>query len=221
MRRTLASLVVALATTATAAAALPAAAADSTDVVHGGCFFDTEQQLDQQTNVGIIGDRSVTTTGDAVPAPIGATVTCWIEVNGVPVPGSTHSYGDLAGVAGVQAGADPLTFTATDFDVVKECQTVAFADGTSTTGCLDAETITVGPPCGQTTEDCLVVIEDKVFYDYVDPAVCPVLVAHAGSYPGGVTIAPDGDVYVPDPLGLFQPGPVYDCPPYFNYPPYG
>jgi len=30
-----------------------------------------------------------------------------------------------------------------------------------------------------------------------------------------VTIAPDGDVYVPVPLDLWD-GPVYDCPPYGN-----
>jgi hypothetical protein len=219
MRRTLASLVVASATMATAAVALPAAAADSADVVHGGCFFQTQQQSGSTTNTGVIGDRSVTTTGSPVPAPIGATVTCWIRVNGVAAPGTTHSYGDLAGVPGVQAGADPLTFTGTDADTIDECQTVAFADGTSTTGCVGA---TYNPtPCGQTTEDCLVPIEDTLFYGYIDPLVCPVLVAHAGRYPGGVTIAPDGDVYVPDPLGLFDSGPVYDCPPYNNYPPFG
>jgi hypothetical protein len=42
--------------------------------------------------------------------------------------------------------------------------------------------------------------------------ICPVLSHLAGNYPGGLSIHPDGDVYVPDPLGLGL-NPVYDCPP--------
>ena len=44
-------------------------------------------------------------------------------------------------------------------------------------------------------------------------ALCPVLAAHAGGYPGGVSISPTGDVYVDDPL-ILLPKPLYDCPPY-------
>lgn len=47
---------------------------------------------------------------------------------------------------------------------------------------------------------------NAVFVEHVDPAVCPLLVAHAGAY-GAVEVEPDGDVHVAGEL-------VWDCPPY-------
>jgi len=220
----------------------PAAHADASDALHGGCrfaAFATGANGDVQT--GVIGDLSVTTTGDAsvdriadaTVRPIGATVTCWIEVNGITAPGTTHSYGVPGAAAPVQAGADPLTFAAESWDIVNVCTSVTFADGTTQSGCpLESGYTTCGvgggggsiqiPP--QTTEDLLNVLlnsansfaNECVFMPYVDPAVCPVLKQLAGSYPGGLTVGPDGDVDFPDPTGLqlWIGSSWYDCPPY-------
>lgn len=188
----------------------PAAHASDPDRIFGGCYFATQPQVGTDVFTGVIGDHSTTRTGDWPPAPVGATVTCWIEVNGVEAPGTRHTYGDLS--QPVQYGVDPLTFTADPAAWIIECETVAFADGTTLSGCPveDGKLIDIERGDGLVYE-----ILDDLFYRVLDPNVCPVLVQLAGSYPGGVTIAPDGDVYVPDPLGL---GPIYDCPPYLHTP---
>jgi len=211
---------------------LPAARAGAPNVVYGGCYFHTNSQatVTGDVHTGVIGDASVTTSGDSTPRPIGATVTCWIEINGVPAPGTTHSYDDLDGIPGVQAGTDPLSFTADETDTVEECQSVTFGDGTTQAACPaptpseDTCAGTIGPGIQfppQTTQDLLEALltgipsdlNSCVFVPVVDPAVCPVLEQLAGSYPGGVTVGPDGDLDLPDPLELWT-GPLYDCPPY-------
>lgn len=195
---------------------VPAAGASADDVVHGGCFFDSGTDLVTGPHeVGVIGDVSVTTTGDIPPAPIGATVTCWLLADGAVVPGSTHTYGDIPGHPGMQAGSDPASVTTTgpdDRPVV--CESVTFADGTSTPADLDCpgfagpefppqvvwDTFNEVGSCSDFVTSCF------------DLVACPVFVQLAGDYPGGVSIRPDGDVYLPDPLG-FGLDPVYDCPP--------
>ena len=97
----------------------PTAHAGNPDVFRGDCFYDTIEgppNTGDAAYVGVIGDRSITTTGDFPPTPIGATVTCWIEINGAVAPGTTHSYGDIAGIPGVQAGADLVTLSAVPGD---------------------------------------------------------------------------------------------------------
>lgn len=195
----------------------PAAHADSPDTFHGGCFYDTVSQpsyprTDPATYPGVIGDRSRTTAGDSPATPISATVTCWIEINHAVAPGTTHTYGDLAGVPGVQAGADPVSFTASDTDWVTLCHTIAFADGTTQSGCEGPVVIQIPPECPLGTCDTLGTIH-RLFVNVVDPVVCPVLAQGAGDYPGGVTVDPTGDVFVPDPFDLGL-NPIYDCPPY-------
>src|SRR6476469_2660331 len=125
------------AATATAFTVAGGAGAAGSDVIHGGCFFDTNSQATATNGsyVGVIGDRSVTTTGDTPPALIGATVTCTITVNSAPAV--SESYGDV-GVAGVQAGSNQISFTAADDDVVALCTHVDFADGTSSDNCNGA-----------------------------------------------------------------------------------
>ncbi|MDQ1686427.1 MAG: hypothetical protein QOC82_3164 [Frankiaceae bacterium] len=208
MRRILATA----ATVALSVLVVPAAHASNPDRIFGGCFFDTAPQVGSDLNVGVTGDLSTTRTGDLPPAPIGATVSCWIEVNGVEAPGTRHTYGD--GSLAVQYGVDPLTFTAGPADWVMQCGSVTFADGTTLSGC-------------PLPSDQIIDIErgSGLFYEALndfftlvfDPVACPVLVQMAGSYPGGLTIAPDGDVYLPDPLGL-RLNPIYDCPPYIPWP---
>jgi len=212
MRKLIATVVLVVTQVGAGGLAVPAAHAVAPDRIQGGCFFNSDgTAATGDTQTGVIGDRSETTTGDFPPMPIGAAVTCWIDVNGVAAPGTTHTYGDLPGVPGVQAGVDTLVYTAPVGEPVYICQSVQFADGTS----IPAECPPYQPRCGIEGWDCL----NDLFTDYIDPAVCPELVALAGSYPDGVTVEPDGDVYVPDPAGLGL-NPVYDCPPYYDYPPY-
>jgi len=193
--------------------AAPAAHADDSDFMYGDCSFDSASQslMTTGTYSGWIGVRSVTTTGYANPRLIGATVTCWIEVNGVVAAGTTHSYGDLPGVPGVQAGMDPATYTTTDaLDNVQVCESVAYADSTFRSHCIYND---LQMPSHRQQEYINQIVTTG--FAQLDPAICPQLAAHAGSYPGGVTIGPDGDLRTdaPDPLGLGTNN-VYDCPPY-------
>ena len=192
--------------------AVPPAGAAGGDVTHGGCFFDTMAQpsyphANPAVNTGVIGDLS-TTKSTETRMPIGATVTCWIDVNNVEAPGTRFSYsGD-----GVQAGVNPVSYVANDWDWVVRCQEVTYADGTTDPAtCPDPIEIQIPPECIASC-DILGTIDQFIVYA-VDPVVCPALSKLAGSYPGGVTIDPTGDVTVPDPLDLFD-GPAYDCPPY-------
>lgn len=189
---------------------MPAAAhAGGPDRIHGGCSYETVKKPTTDEYDGVIRDRSITTDGDG--APTGATVTCWIDVNGVEAPDTRFSYTG----SGVQAGANQISFTAGDTDWVTLCRAVTYADGsTEPTECAGPVVIQIPPECIVTCD--IIGTLDRLIVYAVDPAVCPALLRLAGSYPGGVTIAPDGDVYVPDPLILFD-GPVYDCPPYGNF----
>ena len=199
---------VAVGVTAAVLPAAPASAASGADSVRGGCFFDTNQNatVTGGRNVGEIGDLSITT--DSTGAPTFAVVNCWIIVNGVEAPGTRIS----ASGTGVQAGVATISYTAGDADWVGLCEQVVYADGTSDTECPIYEDPNLPPNFIIEALDTIFDVVNAVVA-YPDPVVCPVLVQLAGSYPGGVTIAADGDVYVPDPLVLFA-GPVYDCPPY-------
>jgi hypothetical protein len=202
------------------AVVVPSASAADPDTIHGGCFFDTNSQATATNGsyIGVIGDHSVTTTSATPPAPTSATVTCAIAVNDSVVGSTSHSYGDVGGVAGVQGGADQISFSALPTDSVKLCETVAYADGfTSGPTCSESTSLQLPP---QVVIDTLNGVFDTLTaleIAQVDPLVCPQLKAHAGSYPGGINIAPDGDLTVPDPLDLGL-NPVWDCPPYLPAP---
>jgi hypothetical protein len=204
-------LLAVLALTVSTLAAPTAAQAEFGDLIEGGCFFDTVDNPppDGDVKQGVIGDLSVTTKGPLT----GATVSCWIEVNGLEAPGTRFSYSGY----GVQAGADPISFVAGVGDPYWMCQSVVFADGTSQSDCANGGPAQIPP---QFVIDILNAdvwpIVDPLVVSTVDPLVCSVLVPLAGSYPGGITIAPDGDIYVADPFGL-DLSPYYDCPPYGNF----
>lgn len=214
-------LLAALALSATAIAVpAPASAASGSDTVRRGCFFDTDSQatVTGGQNVGVIGDVSVTTDGSG--APTFARVTCWIIVDGVEAPGTRIT----ASGTGVQAGATTVSFAAGDSELVQLCQQVVYGDGTIDTQCP----IPLGDqnwPPGWFVDTVSAVLDvvnsvgaelTAAEVAYVDPVVCPVFAQLAGSYPGGVTVAPDGDLYLPDPLDLWI-GPFWDCPPYDNF----
>jgi len=192
---------------------VPTAHAGSPDIVHGGCFFDTAAQPSTQPggNVGVIGDLSVTT--DASGKPMAATVSCWLDVNGVEAAGTRFSY---AGTGG-QVGANPIQFFASNTDQIDLCTSVVFADNTTTGAeCLVSDGPEIPPQVVWDEFDAVAGLIDAV--EGCDAShqecslLCPRLKLVAGSY-GPLTIGPDGDVFVVDPLGLGL-NPVYDCPPY-------
>ncbi|MDQ1700518.1 MAG: hypothetical protein QOG34_2381 [Frankiaceae bacterium] len=191
--------------------AAPASAAFGSDSYEGGCFFNSDSQATVTAGryVGHIGDLSVTT--DRSGAPTFATFSCWIIVNGVEAPGTRVS----ASGTGVQAAAATVSYVAGDGDWVEVCEQVVYGDGTTESGCPISHGDPQLPP--PIVIDALTAALDALTdaeITYVDPVVCPVFVAAAGSY-GPVTIAPDGDVYLPDPYALGLT-PVYDCPPYLT-----
>jgi len=197
---------------ATAAIAIPLVASPasaSSDQIYGGCNFATDQPpTTSPDNTGVIGDVSATYRG--VDIRIGAVVSCKIQVNGVDAPGTTFSYSGY----GVQAGANPISFTAAEFDSVAWCQRVVYQDGLDTGWVCETTTSLQVPPEVDPLLLVLEVLNDFLVYS-VDPQVCPLLAAHPGTY-GALTVGPDGDVDAPDPLDLFD-GPLYDCPPYRNF----
>lgn len=181
-------------------AASPMASAEAGDSIHGGCFFVTaKSNLSGGGNEGVIGDRSVTTGSNSLPT--GATVDCWIEINGSMQ--GVRTFGDKT--QPVQAGADQIAFDTLEGDLINLCQRVHYADGdTSPVTCPGAIQMTLPPP----------VVADAfaaLFSGTLDPVACPILQSHAGTY-GPITIeSDDGDVLGPDTLGL---NPYDDCPPY-------
>jgi len=180
-----------------------AAHAAAHDLILGGCGWEFEPSTSGATTwEGVIHDASATT--DATGLPTAATVTCWAIVNGTEAPGTRFSYSGF----GVQSGVDRVSFTAAEGDWVDLCEQVTFADGTTQLhgGC--------GDPNFYLPPQAVIDVLDIVFND-LDPLDCPALARLAGTY-GPVTIAPDGDVYVADPLDLGL-NPIYDCPPYGNF----
>jgi len=158
-----------LTTVAVAATMLvtPVAHADNGDVMHGGCFIDSTAVPPPYGSAyaGVIGDQSVSTTGEP-PAPIGATVTCWLEVNGVDVTGTRHTYGD--GTSAVQSGTDPVTYTAGPNDTVALCESDDFADGTSAINCFALGDDIQVPP------QFVLDLTQYLLGNYLDPVLCKV-----------------------------------------------
>lgn len=194
MRRTVKQVLVGAAVVGIVAASAPAASAAGPSIT-GGCFLvaGSNNTATNGQNQGFVGGASRTSTG--------ATLTCWIQVNGVDAPGTRFSY---PGSNGVQAGAWQVSYTASNTDTVTECQSVAYDDGTTTpTTCTAVTTTQVPPQAVIDSVRTLIVTAELPF--------CPVLQSLAGNY-GPVTITSDGDVYAPDPLGLGY-DPIADCPP--------
>ncbi|MBV9098165.1 MAG: hypothetical protein JO079_08905 [Frankiaceae bacterium] len=193
----------------------PAASANSAgDTIHGGCFFNTDENAiaTNGQNQGSIGDASATT--DPSGAPTGASVECWIRVNGNKQNQTDHTY---TGV-GVQGGQDQIVFTADATATVELCEHVVYADTTTEDSCRVATSQNIPP-------DAVVALLNSIFDQLdafekqnVDPNVCPVLVALHNAIPGGgipgvLWIDPEGDVYVADPLSLGL-NPFWECYPY-------
>lgn len=190
-----------LLTASTTLSASPAHAA--TDTIDGGCFIAVVGlgPVSNFATAGFLGDVSV--TRDDSPGPVEATVTCWLEVNFIEVPGTRFESSGL----GQQFGLEQISFVFTDGDSVLACEHVSYADGAERQTCFPAPTEANVPP-----HEVLDSIH-SVFRDTVDPTLCPLLAAQAGEYPGGLHITPSGDVWFDDPLDVMT-SPLYDCPPY-------
>ncbi|MDQ1700520.1 MAG: hypothetical protein QOG34_2383 [Frankiaceae bacterium] len=197
--------------------AVPSSAA-TTHNIRGGCGYDSVEVTPAGGYTGLMYEVSATTVGGVGTAPIGATVTCWITVNGTEAPGTRHTYGDLNG-PGVQAGADRISFTAQPHDFVNECQSVVYADNTTSDPDFDCPAIApIGfppQPILDLANTIVRVAQSAVCNDErgeVCALLCPQLQRLAGDY-GPLTIAPDGDVVVVDQYDVGY-NPVFDCPPY-------
>jgi hypothetical protein len=194
---------------------MTSASADQGDTLKGGCGFNTDEQA-TATNGQFQGVEYVLAfSQEAAGTPSTATVSCWIDVNGVEQPGTRIT----ATGNGAIAGQAQISYSAVDGDAVNQCQQVTFADGSTWTAsdgnvgtdCPAATQVTIPPQAVIDAINTVIDAVNGVLIADVDPTICPVLVSLAGNY-GPVTIAADGDVTVNDPLGLV--GKVYDCPPY-------
>jgi hypothetical protein len=195
----------------------PATHAATADSIRGGCGFYAEPTTGDSWS-GLTYD--VSATFDATGQPKAATVTCWLEVNGVEAPGSRHSYGDIgggAGVGGVQAGAHSFAYNAQPEDIVVECTAVQWADGSSESECPAVTELEI-PPQGvwDVFETVASAGRDTLCAGSVDAcaAICPALASVDGTY-GRLTIGPDGDVYLMTPF-LPPYRRVLDCAPVGN-----
>jgi len=180
----------------------PVAYASPSYTISGGCFFDTSSQAPVTNGdyVGGIGDLSVT-QDKATQLPVSATVSCKIAINGLDGP--IFSSSDIA--PGVQVGADQVSFTASDTDVVQLCQKVEYngLNGFETDpwDCQAQTTLPFPPP----------VVYDAIndLMRTLEPLTCATFAGLAGDY-GGVIIESDGDVIV----SALGNEPINDCPPY-------
>lgn len=179
----------------------PAAHA-SGDTITGGCFASTDEHsiLTNGQNQGILVIASVTRDASGLE---NATVACWIDVNGVEQPGTRLTDTNV----GVQLAQQQIAYLALDDDVVTLCEQVHFWN----------DNFDTGPVCQPTVIRVIVPTPvvgpvNQIFPNDIDPLLCPEFRSLHGDY-GPVTIATDGDISIPDPLGLGY-NPIYDCPPY-------
>jgi hypothetical protein len=122
-------LVTLAATFVGAMAPIAPAGADQGDTLRGSCGFDTNEQatVTSGQNRGVIYVAAV--SQEAAGTPSTATVTCWVDVNGVEQPGTRLS----STANGVIAGSTEISFSSVVSDTVVECQQVVFADGSTWT----------------------------------------------------------------------------------------
>lgn len=107
-----------------------AASADQGDTLKGGCGSNTTENsiLTNGQNQGVIYVAALSQEATGLPST--ATVSCWIDVNGVEQPGTRITSTG----SGVIAGQQQISFSSVVGDVVVECQQVVFADGSIWTG---------------------------------------------------------------------------------------
>ena len=212
----LAALLVTLATPVTSAHA------DQGDTLKGGCGMYSEGGSGQNPpQQGIIYESS--TSQEASGGPSGATVSCWIDVNGAEQPGTRIT----AAGTGEQSGAAQISYHASDTDAVNICQQVTFWDGSTWVGrdgtnpdCPAVTEAEFPPPVVGDAVDTVLAEVSALQHNTIDPVMCPILItlsAVTGGGVAGIHIHPDGDVYAPPALGGGPDEQVYDCPPYNGF----
>jgi hypothetical protein len=171
-------LLVAFALGASALAAPAGAHAATPDVVHGGCAFVSDSHVPRADGqeFGVLYNVTMTTTGDIPPTPIDATVSCWIVVNGVEAPGTRFSYSG----PGVQVGADRASFDDGGdlYYPYTVCQSVAFADGTTSPINCGTPDVWRNPPEWNAVINDLNAVFGAIAdaaENHIDPVVCQVL----------------------------------------------
>ncbi|MDQ1700516.1 MAG: hypothetical protein QOG34_2379 [Frankiaceae bacterium] len=190
--------------------ALPPAANAAGHTFVGGCFLATVEHdsLTSGVTIGAIGDVSATYDGDGKPT--NAMVTCWVDVNGSPAPGTAYSYSGFGG----QAGLDDVHIAVSDNDVVSLCQQVFYVDATPPSNCTTSTTAAVTQTAGEVIEVILSVTDPPQLDAIICPVFGPLDQLIGGGVPGVVEIGPDGDISIGDPFGVGGLNPAYDCPPY-------
>jgi hypothetical protein len=198
-----AALLATAATAVTFIGPVGTAHADFGDTIYGGCGFVTigSPILPAGQNDGVIYVDALTTEQSTLPSD--ATLSCWITVNGVEQTATKLTAIDPPHT-GIESGAKQINFTAADTDVVAECQQVTYADGSTWTA-----------PDGSVGTDCRT---ENAGTD--NTLGCKALVllglrVHGQIFGGLITINPDGDLYLGEPVG---PGSIwiYDCPSFGN-----
>jgi hypothetical protein len=175
---------------------VPQATAATGDQLRGGCGFVAVNVpgLTNGQNEGVIFVAAYSQASNGTPS--GATVSCWIDVNGNEQPGTRIT---VAG-SGPIVGQEQIMFGANETDSVTECEEVTFA-ASSTVDCPAATEVTIPPQSARDTIASTVI-----------PIICPVLVSLGPQNVFGVlTIATDGDVSAG---GGVLNNPIIDCPPY-------
>lgn len=197
------------------------ATADTGDTLSGGCGMYSEGAGGQNAlQQGLIYVSSA--SREASGTPSGATVQCWIDVNGVEYPGTRIT----ASANGEQSGAAQINYRASDSDAVNLCEQVTFFDGSTWVGldgsnpdCPAVNAAEFPPPVVTDTLDTVVAEIGILQHTVIDPVLCPELVELGFLTGGGVLgvhIHPDGDVYVPRVTGTGEDQ-IYDCPPYNGF----
>ena len=178
------------------------------DTLTGGCGFNTDenQVATNGQNEGVIYVAALSQDGSP-QTPSGATVSCWIEVNGAQATPTLTTHG-----TGAIVNAAQISFTAVDGDQITECQQVTFDDGSPWVGpgggnpdCPAATTVTFPPPVVQGLIDTVIATVNTVLAltDAINPIICPIFAALGPQNIAGiVTIAADGSLVIADPVGL-------------------
>jgi hypothetical protein len=196
---------------------MTSASADQGDTLKGGCGFNTDENAvaTNGANQGTIYVAAV--SQEASGGPSTATVSCWIDVNGVEQGGTRLTVT----ANGVIAGQQSITYSSIPGDSISECQQVTFADGSTWT----AADGNVGTDCPAATEvtfppqaviDLLNTAIDTIngvlaaldpVFTAANTVLCPLLqtlgTATGGGVAGVITIDPaTGNTSIQDPLGL-------------------
>ncbi|MDQ1698676.1 MAG: hypothetical protein QOG34_539 [Frankiaceae bacterium] len=204
----------------TLAAPLTSANADYGDTIKGGCGFaalNNSTLTGGANNTGVIYDVSVSQEQNGLPS--GATVQCWIEVNGVYQLGTDI----FASGNPIQDNAQQIMFNAYPGDSVALCQSVSFWDPSTWTApdgnvgidCQPATSIGFPPQALIDAVNTVLDLADKT----LAPTLCPLFMElyqiTGGGVLGVIHVQPDGDLYLAKPLGVdyYQ---IYDCAPFGN-----